>query len=576
MADDTPSEASSLPEAPVVFRWATLWRYTGPGFLMSIAYLDPGNIEADLQAGSKTGYSLLWVLFWATFMGLILQNLSVKLGIVTGKHLAEHCAEEFPRPIRYTLWLMAEIAIICVDCQEVVGTAIAIYILSDGKVPIWGGVLLTALYTFTFLLMDRCVRKLEMMFGILIAIMSVSFGAQYFARLPPQGDVIAGVVLPGIASNDTNEIPTAVGLIGAVIMPHNLYLHSALVLTRGVNIADKAAVQEAVYYGRIDASMALLFSFVINLFVVCVFAQCRTFTAADNSIGLREAGDRLSSQACSDGTGAYKYIFAIGLLASGQAATVTSTYAGQYVMQGYLDLKVSMWARATLSRVVALGPGLVVGVFAAERSDAMQEWLNVVQSIQLPFAIIPLLYFTSSVEFLGEDWASGRAMHVGGWGIALVVVLANIYLVVSMIADALDGDHSVGVLVVVAVLILVAVALYVGLVGWLFLGAMGYVNLKQLPDVVEHPMHLLRTQDDHSSFAPADNAFSMSAASVDGDSEADDTADAATAAEAGAPPVVSPATAARLEPEVLGAWGAHAGGTPPDPFAGATLELTEQ
>eukprot|EP01064_Diplonema_japonicum_P027481 TRINITY_DN3977_c0_g3_i1.p1 TRINITY_DN3977_c0_g3~~TRINITY_DN3977_c0_g3_i1.p1 ORF type:complete len:573 (+),score=81.49 TRINITY_DN3977_c0_g3_i1:59-1720(+) len=452
-----------------LFSWRELWKYCGPGFLMSVAYLDPGNIEADLQAGSNTGYTLLWVLLWATLMGLILQVMAAKLGCVTGKHLAELCAEEFSKPVRILLWAMAEIAIICVDCQEVMGTAVALQILSNNAIPLWVGVLLTALYTLTFLLMDKCLRKLELVFGMLITVMSLTFGAQYFGALPPQGDVLQGTLLPIMPRRD---IATAVGLIGAVIMPHNLYLHSALVLTRDIDRSDATKLKEAVYYNRIESTVALLVSFVINLFVVSVFARCRTGTDIDSKVGLANAGEYLTT--CHNGSGAEKYIFAVGLLASGQAATVTSTYAGQYVMQGYLQINLPAWKRALLSRMVAIGPGLFVGLFASQHADVMQQWLNVMQSIQLPFAVLPLLYFSTDRRTL-RSWTNSTLLRRAGWTIAVIIILANIYLVVSLVVTSVEGETGWGLAVSVVLLVIFGIC-YSGLIGWLFCGAIGVVS----------------------------------------------------------------------------------------------------
>eukprot|EP00659_Diplonema_papillatum_P004148 gene4148-6445_t len=472
---ESSDDGDSDPASPIKFSFKTLWLYTGPGFLMSVAYLDPGNIEADLQAGSTTGYTLLWVLFWATVMGLVLQAMAAKLGCCSGKHLAEHCADEFPWVTRIVLWFMAEVAIICVDCQEVIGTAIALNILSNGAIKLWVGVLLTALYTLTFLFMDRCIRKLELAFGILITIMSITFGTAYFTNLPDQGDVILGTVLPRVPSKD---MPMAVGLIGAVIMPHNLYLHSALVLSRNVDTSKTKQVREAVFYNRIESSAALMVSFVINLFVVCVFANCRTDDeAANEKIGLWSAGDSCMDDVHGNGR-AFKYIFAIGLLASGQAATVTSTYAGQYVMQGYLNLKVTAWKRAMLSRLIAIGPGLILGLVAPERADKMQEGLNIVQSVQLPFAIIPLLYFSANPASVGKDFVNGAAMRWVGWGITFIVVLANVYLIAGMVQRFVSDNHG-DLLPLVITCVVIAVALYVLLVGWLFLGAIGVIGFKK-------------------------------------------------------------------------------------------------
>ena len=211
------------------FSFRTLWAFTGPGFLMSIAYLDPGNIESDLQSGTVAQYKLLWVLMWATLLGLLVQRLALRLGVVTGKHLAELCYQHYPRVPRLILWVMVEIAIIGSDMQEVIGTAIAFYVLTNKAIPLWGGVLITVLDTFTFLGLDKYgLRKLEMFFCLLITIMTVTFGYEYVVVAPDQGSVVKGLVLPWCENCGNKELLQAVGVIGAVIMPHNLYLHSAL------------------------------------------------------------------------------------------------------------------------------------------------------------------------------------------------------------------------------------------------------------------------------------------------------------------------------------------------------------
>eukprot|EP00755_Sulcionema_specki_P024045 Sspe_Gene.80355::Locus_50695_Transcript_1_1_Confidence_1.000_Length_1707::g.80355::m.80355/K21398/SLC11A2, DMT1, NRAMP2; natural resistance-associated macrophage protein 2 len=465
---EPPLDAEPLP--PVRFSWATLWRFTGPGFLMSVAYLDPGNIEADLQAGVRAKDQLLWVLLLATIMGLVLQVMSAKLGCVTGKHLAELCATEFPFSVRIVLWLMAEVAIICVDCQEVLGSAVAIQSLSGDRVPLWGGILMTALTTFAFLFLDQYgVRKLEAVFAVLIGVMSVTFGIQYFSNLPPQGEVLQGTFIPMVSNRN---IKVAVGLIGAVIMPHNLYLHSALVLSRELDRSNRKDVQEAIYYNRIESTIALMVSFAINLFVVCVFANLKGCGDEDlKDIGILKADECLSANYASYAS----LVFSIGLLASGQAATATSTYAGQFVMQGYVNLKVSPWKRSMISRGVAIGPALAVGIAGAHHPhdlDTMMEWLNVAQSVQLPFAILPLLYFANHTKTCGE-WVNSKTTRWVGWGIAVVVLAANVYLVLEMVVfDNVLPWY-------LYILIGVCSFFYLGLVAWLVCGSLGFTTFKE-------------------------------------------------------------------------------------------------
>ena len=254
------------------FSFRKLWAFTGPGFLMSIAYLDPGNIESDLQSGANAQYKLLWVLMWATFLGLLMQRLAARLGVVTGQHLAEVCYRRYRKVPRIILWIMIEIAIIGSDMQEVIGTALAIYILSNKTIPLWGGVLITIADTFTFLGLDKYgLRKLELFFCLLISTMAFSFGYEYVKMSPDQGEVTKGIVVPWCSNCGNTELLQAVGVIGAVIMPHNLYLHSALVKSRDVDRTNKRQVKEANLYYFIESAIALFVSLIINIFVVAVF-----------------------------------------------------------------------------------------------------------------------------------------------------------------------------------------------------------------------------------------------------------------------------------------------------------------
>jgi hypothetical protein len=255
------------------FSFRKLWAFTGPGFLMSIAYLDPGNIESDLQSGATAQYKLLWVLMWATFLGLLMQRLAARLGVVTGQHLAEVCHRRYKKVPRILLWLMIEIAIIGSDMQEVIGTALAIYLLSNKVIPLWGGVLITIADTFTFLGLDKYgLRKLELFFCILISVMAFSFGYEYVVVSPDQAEVVKGIVVPWCSNCGNKEVLQAVGVIGAVIMPHNLYLHSALVKSRDIDRTNKRSVKEANFYYFIESAIALFVSLLINVFVVSVFA----------------------------------------------------------------------------------------------------------------------------------------------------------------------------------------------------------------------------------------------------------------------------------------------------------------
>ncbi|GAB1299847.1 Natural resistance-associated macrophage protein 2 [Apodemus speciosus] len=476
------------------FSFRKLWAFTGPGFLMSIAYLDPGNIESDLQSGAVAGFKLLWVLLLATIVGLLLQRLAARLGVVTGLHLAEVCHRQYPKVPRIALWLMVELAIIGSDMQEVIGSAIAINLLSAGRVPLWGGVLITIADTFVFLFLDKYgLRKLEAFFGFLITIMALTFGYER-CRTP--------------------QVEQAVGIVGAVIMPHNMYLHSALVKSRQVNRANKQEVREANKYFFIESCIALFVSFIINVFVVSVFAEaffektneqvvdvCKNNSSPhanlfpnDNStlaVDIYKGGVVLG---CYFGPAAL-YIWAVGILAAGQSSTMTGTYSGQFVMEGFLNLKWSRFARVILTRSIAIIPTLLVAVFQdVEHLTGMNDFLNVLQSLQLPFALIPILTFTSLRPVMSE-FSNGIGWRIAGGILVLIVCSINMYFVVVYVQEL---GHVA--LYVVAAVVSVAYLSFVFYLGWQCLIALGLSFLDcgrsyRLGLTAQPELYLLNTVD---------------------------------------------------------------------------------
>ncbi|ETE71331.1 Natural resistance-associated macrophage protein 1, partial [Ophiophagus hannah] len=444
------------------FSFRKLWAFTGPGFLMSIAYLDPGNIESDLQCGAVAGFQLLWVLLWSTVLGLLCQRLAIRLGA--------------PRVL---LWIMIEIAIIGSDMQEVIGTAIAFHLLSAGRIPLWGGVLITIVDTFFFLFLDKYgLRKLEAFFGLLIAIMAVTFGYEYVVVKPDQREVLKGMFIPYCKNCGHEQLLQAVGLVGAIIMPHNIYLHSSLVKTREVDRANQKAVKEANMYFLIESTIALFVSFLINLFVMSVFGQAffqRTNqeahdVCANQSLFLNQSifpnfpenNETVTVDIFQGGIilGCYfgpiaLYIWAVGILAAGQSSTMTGTYAGQFVMEvrkylesykmqmkernfkmldfGFLQLRWSRFARVLFTRSFAILPTVFVAAFRNVGDlTGLNDLLNVLQSILLPFAVIPVLTFTS-MEPLMKDFVNGI---IGKFLMILITGLIcaiNLYFVVTSI-----------------------------------------------------------------------------------------------------------------------------------------------
>jgi NRAMP (natural resistance-associated macrophage protein)-like metal ion transporter len=463
----------------VKFSWKKLWAYTGPGWLMSIAYLDPGNLESDLQAGAQAGYSLIWVLLWAHIMGLVFQCLTARLGTVTHRNMAQLARQEYPRPAAMAIWIMTEIAIIGSDIQEVIGSAIAMKILFG--LPLWAGVLITACDTFTMLFLNFFgIRKLEALFAFLITMMAVTFGIEFGIGKPLFSDVISGFV-PRVPAN---AVSNAVSMIGAVIMPHNIYLHSALVQSRNVDRSSKRAVDEAIYYFSVESAISLTVSFFINMFVVAVFAKGFYIDGVpNNDIGLFEAGDNLRERF---GRGA-QLVWAIGLLASGQSSTMTGTFAGQFVMQGFLNLQISPWIRTFVTRSVAIVPTIIVALMFTSDLDTLDQFLNILQSIQLPFALFPLLAFCSSKSILG-DYSLGRVGKVIFWIAVVSIVGINIYLVVQQVQDSADYLSWWGYLIIA----ILSVA---------YLGFMGYLAMFKA-------MRKTRTQSEYNAVRNQENVVS--------------------------------------------------------------------
>ncbi|XP_068827746.1 natural resistance-associated macrophage protein 2-like isoform X1 [Capricornis sumatraensis] len=468
------------------FSFRKLWVFTGPGLLMSV--VDPGNIECDLQSGALAGFKLLWVLLLATIVGVLLQTLAARLGVVTGLHLAEVCYRQYPRVPRILLWLMVELAIIGVDMQEVIGSAIAINLLSAGRIPLWGGVLITIADTLAFLFLDSYgLRKLEAFFGFIFTVMALTFGYEYVTVKPSQTQVLKGMFLPSCSDCRTPQITQAVAIVGAIVMPHNIYLHSALVKSRHIDRAKRQEVREANKYFFIDSCIALFVSFIINTCVISVFAEaffeksnqqvvavCKNSSSPhthlfpdDNStlaVDIYKGGVVLG---CYFGPAAL-YIWAVGILAAGQSSTMTGTYSGQFVMEGFLNLKWSRFARVILTRCIAIIPALLVAVFQdVEHLTGLNDILNVLQSLQLPFALIPILTYTSLQPVMSE-FANGLGLRIVGGIVVLIICSINMYFVVVYVQDV---GHMI--LYVVAAVVSVAYLSFVFYLGWQCFIALG-------------------------------------------------------------------------------------------------------
>nr|BAX09095.1 natural resistance-associated macrophage protein [Cryptomeria japonica] len=413
--------------------WKNLFAYIGPGFLVSIAYIDPGNFETDLQAGAQYKYELLWIILVASCAALVIQSLAANLGVVTGKHLAEHCRTEYPRKTNFVLWVIAEIAIVACDIPEVIGTAFALNMLF--RIPVWCGVLLTGFSTlFLLALQQYGVRKLEFFIAFLVFTIAICFFLELGYSKPKSTEVLKGLFIPKLNGNGATG--HAISLVGAMVMPHNLFLHSALVLSRKIP-RSVHGIKEACRFYLIESAFALTVAFLINVSVISLSgAVCSSSTLALNdkksceNLDLNEASFLLKNVL---GNWSSK-IFAIALLASGQSSTITGTYAGQYVMQGFLNLRFKTWVRNLLTRCLAIIPSLIVAIIGGS-SGAGQLIIiaSMILSFELPFALIPLLKFTGSKTKMGPN-ANSLPITVLTWLLGLAIMVINIqYLVTSFV-----------------------------------------------------------------------------------------------------------------------------------------------
>ncbi len=416
------------------FNLKTLWRFMGPGFLMCIAYVDPGNFESDLQAGTLFGYKLLWVLLWATLGGWYIQGLTVRLALATGWDLARCFREEYPDPVRYALWVISELAIIASDVPEVIGTALALKLIFN--IPTWVGVVLTSMSTMVFLgLQSFGVRKLEAFMASLVGVMSLCFLAEVTFVDAPASSVVAGVVLPRLPG--TKALYIAISLVGAVVMPHNLFLHSALVLSRGFSLGERS-LKMAYKYNIVESGLALAVSLFINFAVIIVGAA--NYAQLTDPVQMQEVRERPLQYAPEMlkqvlGSSA-KGFFAAALLASGQSSTITGTYAGQFVMDGFLELRVNPVLRAAVTRMCAILPSLAVVLIAGDSySESLIVISSTVLAIQLPYALIPLIKFTASPNMMGPMAVPTKQLKFTQC-LAGSVIVANVVLIIIIVAES--------------------------------------------------------------------------------------------------------------------------------------------
>ena len=402
--------------------------YAGPGFLVAVGYMDPGNWATDIAGGSAFGYTLLSVVLLSNLMAIVLQALSVRLGVGAGLDLAQACRAHYSRSVSFGLWVLAEIAIIACDLAEVLGTAIALKLLFD--LPLTWGVIVTALDVFLILALQRFgFRKLEAFIIALLAVIAGCFIFELFHAQPALASVLGGLMPTPEIVTDPAKLYLAIGILGATVMPHNLYLHSSIVQTRAFDDSDDGR-RQAIRWGTVDSTIALGLAFFINAAILILAAATFHVGGRTNVAEFDEAYRLLSPML---GVGAASAVFAIALLASGQNSTVTGTLAGQIVMEGFLDLKLPIWVRRMITRLIAIVPAvIVVGGAGDAGATRLLVLSQVVLSLQLPFAVIPLVAFTGSGRVMGAHIAPGW-LRMLAWAIAAVIVGLNLTLLWGML-----------------------------------------------------------------------------------------------------------------------------------------------
>lgn len=412
--------------------WRRILAYAGPAYLVSVGYMDPGNWATDLQGGAKFGYQLIWVLLMSNLMALLLQSLSARLGIVRRRDLAQANREAYPPIVNFCLYILAEIAIAACDLAEVLGMALGIYLLTG--LPLIWGVGISVFDTLLLLwLQNYGIRKLEAFIIALVAIIGGSFLIEIFLSKPSVSEVAVGFIPTAL---DNQALYIAVGIIGATVMPHNLYLHSALVQTRKIG-EDKQSIRRALKFNFIDSTIALNAAFFVNA-AILVLAATVFFKTGNTQVAKIEDAHQLLAPLL--GTKLAPILFAVALIAAGQSSTITGTLAGQIVMEGYLRIRINPLLRRLLTRLIAIIPAvIVILVYGEEKVDDLLVFSQVVLSLQLGFAVIPLIHFVSDKNTMGE-FAIKLWAKIAAWAVAAVLVFLNVRLVIQEIMVVFTHD----------------------------------------------------------------------------------------------------------------------------------------
>jgi manganese transport protein len=406
--------------------WRKALAFAGPGYMVAVGYMDPGNWATDLAGGSRFGYTLLSVVLISNLMAILLQALALKLGIVTGRDLAQACRDHYSRPVSFMLWVLCEIAIAACDLAEVIGSAIALNLLFG--VPLVWGVCLTALDVLLILLLqNKGFRYLEAFVISLVVTIGVCFAVELIMARPAIAQVMEGLVPRAEIVSNPAMLYIAIGILGATVMPHNLYLHSSIVQTRKV-LPDDASRREAIRFATLDSTVALLFAFFINAAILILAAA--TFHQTGHQ-EVADIGDAYRLLTPLLGTTLASTLFAVALLASGQNSTITGTLAGQIVMEGFLNIRLPAWLRRLITRLIAIVPAVIVTALYGEHGAGSLLILSqVVLSLQLSFAVVPLVYFTSQRRKMGR-FVNSPLLAGAAWLVAVVIMGLNAWLLIG-------------------------------------------------------------------------------------------------------------------------------------------------
>lgn len=459
--------------------WRKIFSFLGPAYLISVGYMDPGNWATDLEGGSKFGYTLIWVLLMSNFMALLLQNLSARLGIVRGRDLAQANREAYPRKVNFALYLLAEVAIASCDLAEVLGMAIGIQLLTG--LPLIWGVSITVLDTFLLLYLQKLgMRKMEAFIIGLVGIVAISFLIEIVFAKPHLGEIAQGFV-PTLQNREALYI--AIGIIGATVMPHNLYLHSALVQTRKINRTE-SGITQALKFNVIDSTIALNIAFFVNA-AILILAATVFFKTGNSEVAKIHDAHRLLAPLL--GHSIAPKLFAIALIAAGQSSTITGTLAGQIIMEGYLQLRINPWLRRLVTRILAIVPALlVILIYGDDKVDALLVLSQVILSLQLGFAIIPLIHFVSDKTSMGK-FVISIYTKIGAWLIAILLVYLNFKMIFNEFGSLYQsGSVITRTLIIIAAFVFIFLLVYITIFPFTSKGK-GKASIQMHPEISQFP-----------------------------------------------------------------------------------------